>query len=158
MRKQTKLWKMKNGEKIRICDMGDSHLLNAIRMLERYAECFRLREVAEFYAYPAPTSDNALDCWEGAERELAEKSWTDYLYPSLYDELLLDALRRELPVPEFILGDVRTWTAHCPKCGRAVMYHGIYEGEQKFCEECDEDAEEDQLEAGAAFFADEGDK
>jgi len=31
-------WKMKNGEKIAINKMGDNHLKNAIKMLERNAE------------------------------------------------------------------------------------------------------------------------
>ena len=37
MRKQTKLWTMRDGTKIRICDMTNSHLVNTMRMLKRGA-------------------------------------------------------------------------------------------------------------------------
>ena len=38
MRKQTTLWKCKDGTKIRICDMTDGHLVSAIALLDKYAE------------------------------------------------------------------------------------------------------------------------
>jgi hypothetical protein len=37
IRKQTALWKTSYGQSIRICDMTDSHLSNAIRMFRRAA-------------------------------------------------------------------------------------------------------------------------
>jgi len=36
-RKSTKLWTMKDGTKIRICDMSDAHIINTMRILKRYA-------------------------------------------------------------------------------------------------------------------------
>lgn len=38
MRKQTKLWTTATGERIRICDMADEHLLNTINFLRRYKQ------------------------------------------------------------------------------------------------------------------------
>ena len=34
-RKVTKVWTRKNGKKVRICDMNDYHLNNAIKMIDR---------------------------------------------------------------------------------------------------------------------------
>ena len=38
MRKQTKIWTTKDGSRIRVCDMNDSHLCNAARMVLRNAQ------------------------------------------------------------------------------------------------------------------------
>ena len=38
LRKVTKRWTMRDGTRIRICDMSDAHLQNAIAFIERYAK------------------------------------------------------------------------------------------------------------------------
>lgn len=42
-------------------------------------------------------------------------------------------MKREPPE----IGDVRTWTATCPYCGRPSTYHGMYEGEHHAHEACE---------------------
>ncbi len=51
MRKQTKQWTIKNESKIRICDMSDSHLLNAIALLERYGKAKANDLICEGFAF-----------------------------------------------------------------------------------------------------------
>ena len=57
--KQTKHWTMKDGTKIRICDMSDEHLKNALKMLYRMSvrelenlpfPCFSPDSMAQYYA------------------------------------------------------------------------------------------------------------
>lgn len=48
MKKQTKIWKTRDGNKIRICGMEDSHLINTIKMLQRRAEVLRIKTEASF--------------------------------------------------------------------------------------------------------------
>lgn len=89
MRKITKLWKQKNGVKIRICDMTDQHLQNSIALLERAAEHQKASlpypmfngEMAQFYA---------------------EQDWnrvmeadTEYFFP-IYEDLCLERERRQI--------------------------------------------------------------
>lgn len=96
-RKKTKRWTTKDGRKIRICDMTDSHLLNTVAMLERY------QKAAESYAISS--GHQALSTLRGemavdlVEREL------DYIeayglepcevHP-LFADLLIEKERRNL--------------------------------------------------------------
>ena len=49
MKKQTALWTTKEGHKIRICDMSDTHLLNTIAFLENKAKEFFTGELSAAY-------------------------------------------------------------------------------------------------------------
>ncbi|MFA5385345.1 MAG: hypothetical protein WC364_11925 [Eubacteriales bacterium] len=93
MRKQTALWKQKDGTTIRICDMTDSHLLNTIAFLERSAQ--RLDHA--FAMAPNPFhGDIAFDMMESAQDAiLAGDEETDpaALYP-VYDKLCAERERR----------------------------------------------------------------
>ena len=89
MRKVTKLWRCKDGRKVRICDMGDGHLANSIAMLERQAEveksqlpypCFN-GEMAQYYAE------------QDWDRAMA--SGPEYFYP-IYDDLMQEMERRQI--------------------------------------------------------------
>lgn len=96
-RKQTKLWTARDGYRLRICDMSDSHLLNAIRLLERATAVARNQLIAE--------AESALDFLQGemaiyaVEADL-QRLVTKGLEPSeiypIYDNLVEDALRRDL--------------------------------------------------------------
>jgi hypothetical protein len=57
-RKVTKIWTTRDGRKLRICDMSDSHLIRAIKLCERSHRAAQLQlpypefngEMAQFYA------------------------------------------------------------------------------------------------------------
>lgn len=93
IKKVTKMWKTKNGEKIRICDMSDSHLNNTIAMLERKAEDLHnitlesypnfQGEMAQYYAEQE---------WEQVAKEGCDAA---DIYP-IYSDLLDERMRRDL--------------------------------------------------------------
>ena len=93
LKKQTKFWTTKTGNKIRICDMSDSHLDNTIKMLERGAKA-RHGSLLNFYTFgPMPQGEMAQDCFDQEFDRLLEAEWTDFLHP-LYDNLIQEQQRR----------------------------------------------------------------
>lgn len=91
IRKVTKVWTCKDGTRLRICDMTDSHLNNAIKFLERKASELRIEmpypsfqgEMAQFYA------EREYDAFqESSNDEIAQQ-----ICP-LYDSLVEAQYRR----------------------------------------------------------------
>lgn len=91
-RKRTKIWKTRDGKKIRVCDMDDAHLGNTIAFLERWAEwCQRIRLREALDLANGVTADMASYY---AERDLdlaLQADWEDYV-PEIYHDMV-DELR-----------------------------------------------------------------
>lgn len=92
-----KMWKQRDGKKIRIKDMTNSHLMNVIGLLLRYSsqeKSYSLcnfpsfnGEMAQYYAEQEWDALNEIDDWEFAEME----------YP-IFKDLVGEAERRELDI------------------------------------------------------------
>ncbi len=92
IRKVTKRWTAADGKKVRICDMSDTHLINAIEFCQRAHRVSQLEtpypsfggEMAQFYAEHE---------WTSFQESGPEASF------DLYEDLCEDAIRRGLEVP-----------------------------------------------------------
>lgn len=91
----TKLWTCKDGRKIRIRDMEDSHLLNTIRMLQRAHHRQELECIA---ASSMARGEMAQWSLENEASAMAEAG-PSRSYP-IYDDLVEEAIRRSLIKPE----------------------------------------------------------
>ena len=98
MRRQTKLWTQKNGDRIRICDMEDAHLVNAVRMLKRKGEMKKFQIDMEFLCGPRPNGEMAQDAFDEECSEAWSCSWEDYM-PDIFQNMLQDILRRAVLRP-----------------------------------------------------------
>ena len=86
-----KMWKTKDGQKIRVRDLGDRHLLNIVRLLERTHQ----REVDATLLAPCPFhGDMAIDAFDAMQLQ-AMKSEPDDFYP-IYTDLCDVVIRRGL--------------------------------------------------------------
>lgn len=89
IRKVTKKWTMKNGQKIRICDMADSHLLNTIAFCERnHREMQRLAPFPDF-------GGEMAQMYAERDWDRLQESGPEETHP-LYLELHAEAERRGL--------------------------------------------------------------
>ncbi len=87
-RKQTALWKMKDGERIRLCDMTDSHLDNTIKFLQRVVHTREIVDAMDLESmFERASEDDLLG-------EL-EDEWHECNMPPIYKRMLLEKKRRD---------------------------------------------------------------
>ena len=97
MRKQTKLWKPKDGKKLRICDMTDNHLNNTITFLKRQAKAVTSDAIFSGYSIlNCLQSEMAIDCLERDLSYLEEYGLEPSDFCSLYSNLVDEKERRML--------------------------------------------------------------
>lgn len=94
-RKVTKLWKCKDGRKVRICDMTDSHLDNAIAMMERMARAVHPLLVAQAYAIASCLQGEMASYYAEQDIDRLEHSEPEELLPPIYDDLISERDRRK---------------------------------------------------------------
>jgi len=134
MRKQTKLWTTRDGTKIRICDMSNIHLKNAMLMLQRTAELTFQTNLDAAYSFASGCrGDMASYCAEQAADEIGHEDWRSYV-TDIYWAMQKDMERREATACTACLGyGLRAWgdaspighmeardgcpTLACPECG-----------------------------------------
>lgn len=101
MRKQTAVWTTRDGRKVRLCDMADSHLLNTIKYLKKRTEARLAAEIALGYRVLCGLQgEMAQLCVEQDLDRLESEDPESFLlehFP-LYEKLLLEAERRKLPI------------------------------------------------------------
>lgn len=95
IKRQTKLWKMKSGQKLRICDMTDNHLTNTIDMLYRYVrqiETYYLQ--AGYHALATLHGEMALLSMESNVASLEENGLDPFEEVPILENLELEQERR----------------------------------------------------------------
>ena len=95
------LWETREGKKVRVCSMKDSHLLNSILYVERHADLLQAARIVQ-------VEQKAMRSYDAADREAAalrKKSPEEFLvnYPP-YRKLYMEARRRRL-----VLIPVTSW-------------------------------------------------
>lgn len=101
MRKVTKLWTCRDGTKVRICDMSNSHLRHSIAYLEHYASQKREASINNASRILSMVQgEMASLAAESAMDEALDTEESDYL-PSIYYDLLKEQERRQQVDPTY---------------------------------------------------------
>jgi len=99
VRPQKAIWTCKDGRKVRICDMTDSHLLNTIAMLERMAGMQLGMEISAAYSVLAGLQGDMATfyCEQDIER-MEETDPIEFLEQTtpIYEKLCIERDRRNL--------------------------------------------------------------
>lgn len=105
-RKQVRVWTCKDGTRIRICDMDDSHLLNACRLIERAAIFCHENNLSEAYQIESTLNGEMAQVCIAQDISRMEcedplEAFEDYspMYRSLLNEIERRALKK-LPLPQ----------------------------------------------------------
>jgi len=99
MRKVTKKWTCKDGRKIRICDMTDSHLANTIAMLERAAPAARQQALNVMYFASSCLQGEMASYYAEQDIDRLEQSTVEEFLSGLfpvYADLVIERDRREI--------------------------------------------------------------
>jgi hypothetical protein len=97
----TATWRTRDGREVLISEMGDSHLLNTIRYLERNKEAIVLNHVIAMSRIGSTFGgDGAQDAYDNAMAELADEEHETALEMCVpeYKALVAEAERRKLVV------------------------------------------------------------
>jgi len=89
------VWTMRDGTRIRVRDMADSHLLNTIRFVERAADRKRAELVADGYAAMASLNGEMAQYICEGEIHAVEASAPGEFFP-IYDDMVDEAVSRGL--------------------------------------------------------------
>lgn len=93
------VWITKDNRKIAIKDMSNSHLLNAIALLQRNAERKRVSTSLFYTLCVEPSGDAAMDCFMQEQNNAWNSEWADYV-PEIYWNMLEESSRRGLELKD----------------------------------------------------------
>lgn len=92
---RTKQWTTKEGKKIRVMDMSDSHLVNTIKFLRKAASARISSDIDMAISTPPMNGEMAQELFEQGFEELLKETWQDRV-PTIYLDMEEEAERREL--------------------------------------------------------------
>ena len=77
--KANEYWVTKDGQRIRIHEIEDSHLINILRFLRK--SCEKRRRFAEAYMLsgPGPRGDAACDAFDAELNQITEGDWRQFI-------------------------------------------------------------------------------